>query len=294
MQQTILFDKDHSVKAAVADAWGLFARTWKRWLRASWVYLILAGGAQALLFELIVRYLSQHALPALRLSQAGGDPMIVKYLLAPDWLGALYLLLTFVLVIVTAYGCGGRLVRLVSYYKAYNVMPRLVRPQLAREDRRAGLRLLIIDALTLAVTAVITALFALLAFKVSVWTLVPYPLVMIYVCSTRQVARVHYALNRLKLGTALRRALRHSLGTPLVVQILTWIPAALLSLVFVLPALVYLFGSLAAADSLLRDDATTVPVWLPLLFFLINALCLAAQQLISAWRFWALGMKCRA
>lgn len=293
MQQTIVFDKDHSVKAAVADAWGLFARTWKRCFKASWLYLILAGSTQALLFEQLLRYESQRALPAQLMAQMGYAPELTRLVLIPDWLTIIYAVLSALLALITTYACVGRLTGLAQYYKAWNVMPRLVRPALSRDDRRTACRLLLIDLLTAVVVLVFAALFALLAIKVSKWTLVLFPLLLIYVASTRQVARVHYAFNRLNFKVSLAKALRHSLGTPLVVQILTWIPAALLAVIFTLPAIVYALATLAASESMLRDDPTTLPAWLPVLFFVINTLCFAVLQVVAAWRFWALGMKCR-
>lgn len=294
MTPTIIFDKDRSVKACVADAWRLLARTWKRYLRAVWIYLILAGSTQALLLELFIRYIANHALPALRLSQSGGDPRIVRYILMPDGLTLLYFCLSAILCIFATYACYGRISSLIQAYKSWNVMPRLVRPALSKTERNCGLRLLGIDALAAFITLLLLAGVWLLAVKATPWLALLIPLFTLYIWTTANVARIQFAVNGQKLKASLRYALRHSLGTPLVVQILTLIPAGLLTTIFSLPILTYMLGSWAAADSLLRGDVTTIPPVLPLLFFIVNTLCLTVILAICSWRTWALSMKCRS
>ena len=83
MSANIVFNKERSIKACMADAWRMIVLNWKDYLRNLWPYLLIASIAYALFIEFSVQYACQQLLPALLLKESGGEADVVKLLATP-------------------------------------------------------------------------------------------------------------------------------------------------------------------------------------------------------------------
>lgn len=291
MQPNTLPTPPLGISGSIASAWRILALGWRKYIASLWPLLTLAGLAQAFLFEMSLRYLNLHALPALRVAQSWGDTQLSLLLVRPSGLEVLYLLLAVAACLALTYACAARVMRLINEHRSAAALPTRLPVALTKGEWRGAGRLLAIDALWLLVTGLLTALFAWLAVRFSPWFAAPLPLLYIYIWSTANVSRLRFALFGDTLRTALGFAFRRSLGNAFIVQALTLIPAALLWLVFLLPPVTYALATTAATDSLLQGDVATMPQYLPLVFLLFNTLCAFVCMLVSSWRTWALALK---
>lgn len=291
MQQAIIYDKERSIKACVADAWRIVAINWRTYLKCTWTAFLIAAIAQAFLFEMVMQYVCQHFVPALRFMQSGGDAEIGKLISLPNIFTAIYLFLAVVLACIGSYLCEGRIVRIVNKYRVSNAMPPKMPFSFGNKEFMAALRLFAMDALCGIALSLLLAIVAMLSVKVSPWFSVVAPLLYIYIWTFVNIARLRYALAGKPFVASLRFSLRHSLGQMFIVQILTLIPFLILSTILLIPSVIYACGEVASTDSILRGDATTMPAILPFAFFLLNTLCFAVLMLVQSWRTWSLGMR---
>lgn len=292
MQQPIIFDREHSVRACVSDAWRILATNWHAFLKCTWAGFLIASLALSLLFELALQYVCAHLIPAVRFTQSGGDPQIGKLIAIPGILTALYLLVAVLMSLVCVYLCEGRVIRVINEYRAQNAMPSDIPQFFAKEEGRFALRLFAVDVAWGVVLLALGAVIAIVSVKVSYWILVAFPPLFIYVWTSAHIARLRHALAGRSFAVSMRFGFRHGLGQMFIVQILTIIPAFVIAPVFLMPSAIYALGMAASADSMLRGDVTVVQNALPLLFFLLNTICFSVLMTLGAWRTWALGMKC--
>lgn len=291
MEQEIIFNKNRSIKACVADSWKIVALGWLHYLKALWPYLLIFGLTGAFFIEIFVQYATQHLLPAYRLYQIKGDPQLIEYVALPGWDLGIYLLLSLLLLVAGTYCFAGRLLRVMQFYRDTDALPSRPRIALGRAGLRYGLRLLACDALFLVCFALLAGLIGFAAFKWSVWISVLLPFLIAYAWATVHVARLQYAFYGKPFLEALKYALKRSMGFSFLVQFITLIPSAFLWLVFGMPVAIYLLTELAANDSLLMGDPSGLPAYLPFLFFVLNSTGLALCALVSSVRTWALALK---
>jgi len=292
MQQPIIFDKELSIKACVADAWRILAINWRTFLKCSWAGFLIAGLALALLFEVVTQYVCVHLIPSIRFIQSGGDTQIGKLIAIPNVLTAIYLLGAALLAVVSVYLCEGRVIRVINEYRARNAMPQDIPQFFTKKETMAALRLLAVDVALGVMLLLIGAAIVLVSVKISYWIAILLPLLLIYIWTVVHIVRLRHALAGKPFAASMRYGFRHGLGQMFIVQILTIIPAFLIALAFLMPSAIYALAEAASTDSMLRGDLTIMPAALPLVFFLLNTLCFSILVVVGAWRTWALGMKC--
>lgn len=291
MSKNISFDKERSVKRCVVDAWSIFALDWRSYLKNTCVYLLFVGLAAAFGIELLVRYLSEHALPAYRLYEMKGNPDLIKLIALPQLDSAVYMALSVVVLLIACYAFAGRMLRMIRFYAGTNKLPQKMSLWLSAKERKLGLRFFVMDAFFFVLALILTALISYGALQWFKWILLLLPVCLFYIWTTSHVARLNYAFRGQTFKEALRASLHKSLGYSLLVQMLMYIPAFFLYLTFLLPLFVYAFAALAGADSVLMGDALGIPDYLPVLFFFINSLGIAVCALVGMVRTWALAMK---
>ena len=289
--ETIKLNKSRSIKACIVDAWHLFALDWRKYLKFMAFPVLAAAMSGAFVFEMLLQYACQHLLPAYRLYQTGGDISWVQMLLLPSWAELLLLAASLLLLLVFTSFYKGKLLGKIHDYSQAHAFADTVRINLTAKERSYAFKYGRGILFFLIFAGLFAALITGASVKWQMRILYLLPLVLMYFWTTGNVFRLQYTLGGNKFMTAIKNALRKSLGFVFIVQILTIIPMLLLYAVFLLPACVYALSVLAAEDSFLVGDHAVMPSYLPVLFFLINTVGIAASMLFNSIRTWALVMK---
>lgn len=290
MENNLIFDKERSVKACIADGWRIFALNRGIYLKNIWVYLLLTGLTGAFLFELCIQYACERLLPAYRLTEMKGNPELVKLIALPALSEAVYLLLAFALFIVALYCSYGRMWRMMKNFSAENQLPR---PSLhfSRSERSFALRMFGINLLFTVICIILTTLITAAALKWNLWIAVLLLPLFIYSFCTAGVSEIKYVLKDATLKESLVYGLKHSLGTPFIIRFITFIPATALYVICSLPLMTYTLSEWSGHNSVLMGDASGLPAFLPILFFIINTFCLAISLWCATVRTWTLVLK---
>lgn len=288
--QNITFNKDYSIKSSIANAWKIFALNWKCYLKNTWVFLFIAGMSQAFLLEMTIQYVCQHALPALRIFQNMENTDLALAVAIPNVYLAIYWLLSLIIAIIGTYLCTTRIVRLIHEYRNTEKFPNQLPLFIGETDRLNAFKLFAIGALFFLLSLILIGLITWVSKKVSFWFLLLLPILVIYIWSTANVARVCYAIVGNSFMTSLKYALKRSLRQPFIVQILTLIPTFVIGICLTLPLVIYILAEIASTDSLLRGDSFGIPSFVPFFFYILNSVCLTAMSLVKSWRLWALSL----
>lgn len=284
------FHKERNLKDAIADGWRFLAIHWRAYLKSLWCYLLLAGTACAYLWQLLMDALMRHALPALRLSQAGADSEVVAAAACPDWALMLYLLIGTLLSLTLGWLCLGRTLHLVERTAAAERLVRPLRLSLQACECSAARRVALTDCVLGALMLALAAGIGYVAWKWSAWVALLLPLLLIYIGVAAATARVLYGLGQLSLGRALLLALGRCWGRTFVVQLLLFFPLALLWLAAALAPLSQLGVWCAATDSWLLGDGAGLPQGLALLYFALNTVAFSFILLCKTWVLWPLAL----
>ncbi len=276
-----LFDKERSLRSCMAAAWTAGVRQWRTWLRPLWVMLALYGLTGAFALELTIHYSCLHVLPALRLYQIGGDPVLIHFYLTPTLAEALSLAFAWIVFALTAYAEWGRFVRTLRTFDLTGETSSINLFPLTGEERHTGLRALCMD-ITVSIAALLLLCVTItLSLKVTLWLGFLALPILLFFWSASPIARTAHSTLGLPFGTALRIACRQSFGPAWVVRFITAFPVCATLLIFGLWPLTYALASWAGYDSLLRSDGTGLPAYLPVLFIFLNALSLACIRLAT-------------
>lgn len=290
MKTDIFFNKERGIKSCISDGWRIFALNWRAYIKALWAYLIFTGMAGAFFVEMNVQYVCNHLLPALRLYQMKGNPEIIKMLAMPELSLLCYYILSAVVLGTALFCTHSRTIQLMLHYATEQALPQLPLP-LLKEERATALRILKTNLSFGLLTAIITAGILAAAWKWQPWialTLIP---LYIYVSATANVCELQHALKCKSFKSSLVYALKHSMGLTFIIQFITFIPSALLCLVFIMPTCIYALTEWAGNNSMLMDDPSGLPSYLPFMFFILNAIGLACCAFVGSVRSWTLALK---
>lgn len=290
MENNLIFNKERSVKACIADGWRIFALNRSIYLKNMWVYLLLAGLTGAFLSELCIQYICDHFLPAYRLTELDSDSELAKLIALPTLSETVYLLLAFVLFIMALYCCYGRMWRMMKHFSIENQLPRLSL-HFSRDERSFALRMFGINMLFTIIFLILTAFVTAAALKWNTWISVALLPFFIYTICTVCVCEIWYVFKGASLKESLAYGLKHSMGIPFIIRFITFIPATALYVVCSMPPIVYALSEWAGYNSILMGDASGLPPFLPILFYVINTICLAISLLCITIRTWTLVLK---
>lgn len=282
MTTELSFDKDRSIKACIADGWRITANHWWGWLKNLWPVLLVLSTMYALWIEIFTQWLGRHALPALRLSQSGASPEIVRYVLSNDTLWLVYLFIATLGVVILTALYAGRTGLLINKLQGNNDIQAVIRPYITKQERRKGWRLLAVDAFYVLCFILIFAGIFILSNKVGkYWILWIALLPAVWLYSAAKISRVGGMCHSLTFSKAVILGLRRSLGQPFIVLLLSGIPRLLAGCPMLLIPCIYVLSNLTGYDSLLRGDEAILPRWLPLLFMIFNLLALACWKFLG-------------
>lgn len=284
------FHKERNLQEAIADGWRFLAIYWRAYFKSLWCYLLLAGSACALLWQLLMEALMQHALPALRLSQAGADSEVVKAAAWPDWTWLLYLITGTLLSLSLCWLCLGRTLHLIERTAQAERLVRPLRLSLQACECSAARRVALTDCVLGTLMLALAAGIGYAAWKWSVWVALLLPLLLIYIGAATTTARVLYGLGQLSPGRALLLALGRCWGRTFVVQLLLFFPFALLCVAAALAPMSQLGVWCAATDSWLLGDGLGLPQGLALLYFALNTVAFSFILLCHTWMLWPLAL----
>lgn len=292
MEKKIVYNKERGIKGCIADGWKMLALNWKDYLKQTWAYVLFAGLANAFFIEMLLQYVCEQALPAyLLLTSEGGDAQTAKWMAVPTWCNGIYLLLATLLFAFANLCVVVRYFNVINYYKANNRMPQTCNLALQKNDwQRMGriLKALLCTALPAFVVCCIIAFFAL---KYTLWLWIAVLLISIYMASCSILCVMKYALSSKNLTQSLKFAFKRALGIPFILMLLVLIPTTFCTLVLSLPETLYSFSRLAATKSMLSCDSFGLPIYLPFVFFIVNAICYALTTLVRSYFVWTLSLK---
>lgn len=290
MENNLIFNKERSIKACIADGWRIFALNRGIYLKNIWIYLLLAGFTGAFLFELGLRYTCDRFLPAYRLTEINSNPELVKLIAMPTLSEVVYLLLAFILFIVTLYCCYGRMWQIMKHFSAENQIRRLPL-HFSHDERNFAFRMFVINMLFTIACFILTALISAAALKWNQWIAVMLLPLFIYTACTVCVCEIRYVLKKASLKESLVYGLKHSMGIPFIIRFITFVPTAAVYVVCSMPPIVYALSEWAGHNSILMGDTSGLPTFLPILFFVINTICMAISIWCATVRTWTLVLK---
>lgn len=291
MNHTFVFNKERSIKACMSDAWKIIALNWKTYLKALWPYVLFAGLTYAFYLEIHLQYIREQAIPALLLHDSGGDAEVVKMLATPTLSNLAFCIISFVL-LVFGYLCAtSRLFKIISYTKSSNTLPTCLPYGLDREDFHTVVRIFTSFLTMIAGFMLISAPFAFVALKWSLWALVAIPLIAVYFASFGILCTMRHALFNDALAPSIRYSLKHAFGQLFIIMLLTSIPIGICTLITTLPQATYVCSVIAFTKSQLMSDAAYLPWGLTVVSFIVNALCAATSLLITSYLAWVISLK---
>lgn len=276
-----------SMGGCIFHSWRSFATGWRPYLASTWHYLLLFGMSCAFLSFILLRYATDHVLPAWRMHEVGMDEELVRWLLVPTAATGIYILLAVLLYLFSLHAWRARVCTMAIGLAKNGRVERVAFNPDTRE-RRMMARLFVASTLWTAVGLAGCAVFVYPAWRWTPWLLCLPAVWLVYVWTTANCTLTIYATSELSLKVALRTALRRSMGLALLLQMVSWLPFALISCVSLLPTLIYWLTDLAAADTLLRGDTPVAPDFLPLLYFALSTLGFFLPALTDSLRTWAL------
>lgn len=291
MNTKIPFNKDRGIKGCMAESWKLIALNWKPYLQATLPYLLLMGVANALFFEIVLRYICEQAEPAYLLLQSGGEFDVVKWMATPNMGNAIYLTLSFLLFAFGNLCWTARLFSVIRHYKESDEMPTNLPLWLNQNEYKSILRTLYsIIAFTL-VAFILCSPFIWLGLKWKPIAFAFLPLILIYISSACYHFVLKHALYFVAAKQSLVYSFKHALGFSFILLLLTSIPVGLCLSITSLPQAIYGLGNMAATQSTLMGDVEPLPKILPFLFFIINTVCYAFAALTSSYQVWCMSIK---
>lgn len=276
-----------SLGSCIFHSWRSFAAGWRNYLSSAWPQLLLVGTSCAFLCTMMLQYATNHALPALRMMETKMDDELVRWMLLPSLPTFIYLLLAAALCIFCLLTWEARIFTMgqsVSGTKELHREP--LSPDHA--ERHLMRRLFAANTLWAAIGLLGLVVIACSAWFWCKWLFLLLPLWMGYVWTTANCTRTVYVGCHRSLKTALRTALRRSMGLALLLQMVSLLPLALISCIFLLPLIISWLAELATADTLLRGDTPDIPSFIPLLYFLLSSLSFSFLALIGSLRTWSL------
>lgn len=290
METDIIFNKERGIKGCISDGWRIYALNWRAYVKALWAYLLFTGMAGAFFVEMNVQYVCNHLLPALRLHQMKGDSEIIKILAFPEISLLCYYLLSVVILGIAAFATQGRTIQMMQHYAVHQALPQLSLP-LMKQERATTYRVF--------KTTIVFGIFAILftlgigaaAWKWEAWIAILLLPIYAYLSTTANVCELQHALQQKSFKTSLVYSLKHSMGLTFIIRLITFIPSAFLCLVFIMPAVIYALTEWAGNNSVLMDDPSGLPSYLPILFFVLNSIGIACCMLVSSVRSWTLALK---
>lgn len=279
---------------------GCFAQGWKipalniRTILRLWgIPLIIAVILQAIAIEALTLFSTQSIVPAYRLFSVTGNSDIALAILTHNLWLIVGMGVSAAAALVATYVSWGQLAAIRRHHLANGELPvsfAKLRISRAASVRHAQ-RLFASDALFALLGMAVAALFAILAFKVSAWALVPAPVALIYIMCAALTSRILHAVGALPLRSAVSQALTRLWGRGFVVQLLAFFPWALITVIaWLLPA-TYFLSALAASDSSLMGDVPTFSPWLGIIFVLLNTLAFAFAALAKLPLRWSAGIR---
>ena len=289
----LIFSKDRSIKACMADAWRMIALHWKDYVKALWPYLLLAGMTSAFYVETNLQYVKEQALPALLLQESGGNAEVVKLLATPTAFNLTISILSFVLLVFGWLCFTSRLFKVIRHYADTDAMPQKLPIALDATDLHCMMHIFSAALATIAGFLLISAPFIFIAIKWSIWAMVALPLIVLYFSSFGVLSVLRHALYDYRLAPSILYALKHAFGQVFILMLLTAIPVGIALLITSLPQATYVSSEIAFTQSLIMGDNATMPWGVPLACFIVNSLCTAIGLLISSYFTWAIGLKVR-
>lgn len=293
----MIFHKDRSFKACMADAWKAFALHHKDFLKFLWPSLLFAGASFALLSFVLLHFFNQCLVPARLFLQSGFDPQLVSFLFRPS-VGFWVKLFLSLLVAVAGYGAWmGCTVSQIRMVRASGSLPASSCWPFRREIYRDGGRSVLAGLVMLAGNLALFALGAWAGLKWSWWSLVAVVPVLVYWNVTGIMATTSCLVERTPLLAAWKMAFRHGMrrfGGIFLIALLTFIPIALVAMMAGLPALILQLSYAAETAALLAGDAVETPSYIPLLYLLTNLVVIAFILFNLTLQFWAFALRMSA
>lgn len=291
MEQTIIFNKERSIKASAADGWRMVALGWKRYLAALWPQLLILAAAAAFLLEMTVQYVCDHALPAYLLADMGAQPEVVRAVALPSIPLGTYWTLA-LLIFVFAGACFlARVYSVMQVYRLTNAMPSTMPLQMNRGEFEATRRIVLIAILAFLVFNLISLPVIYAALKWNPWIALVLVIIGSYLWASANLATLQYALFGKTLKASLVYGLKHGFGTSGILQFITLLPTLFGACVFLAPAVLYVCTEVAGTNSTLMSDPSGLPSYLPFLFFVINTVCFSLYKYFASLRTWTLALK---
>ena len=292
MSANIVFNKERSIKACMADAWRMIVLNWKDYLRNLWPYLLIASIAYALFIEFSVQYACQQLLPALLLKESGGAADVVKLLATPTLSNIVVLSVCLVFCIFSSLCVAAKQYRIIHHYYKHNSMPKRLPLSIDKTDIRCMLGLVRTKLFSLLLFLLISLPFVLLSVKSTIWALLAVPFIALYFFSYSVLCAMRHALFKKAFAPSIRFAFKHALGLVFILMLLTTIPVGIALLAASLPQALYVLSQLAYTKSLLMGDAVSLPTALPLVFFIINSICCTIGIVVYSYFKWTISLKC--
>lgn len=293
MTDKIPFYKERSIKGYMADAWKIIALNWRPYLRTIFPYLLLAGIANAIFFEIVLQYACKQALPAYLLFASDGDAKIAQWMAVPNIGNSIYLTLSFIVFIFGDLCLTAKLFTTIRHYAATNRMDDNTKHSitLTKDDHKSIKRTFAAAIIFIASTIILSTPFIILGFKWSLWSLSIIPFIILYASITYNLFTLQYALFFNKWKQAIQYTFKHALGHPLILIILTGIPVAFIIIACLMPQVTYAMSCIAANKSTLMGDKCVWPFLLPLVFFIINTISFSLAALAKSYTTWCLALK---
>ncbi len=292
MQQIGHFNKERGLKGSISAAWYMFSLYINKESRQTWPLLTLVGLSGAFVVETLRRYVMNHALPSLRLWQSGQGRDVAQYLLVPHWADAAVGVVVLCIFLLALYWLKGRCAGfLLSYRKGRAWMPTAQNRFCSKEDRALALQLFLVQLPVYALTAVLTLLVGWLASHYSWWILLAWAPLWCYAGCGLWATGVYRAVYGLSYSESLLAGFFRHWGRAFGALLLCAIPTCFVRLLLLLPVLIYVLASFAAADSRLIGDESFIPVWVELTCFVVNAVALAVAAFASWFSAYALTLR---
>lgn len=291
MQQTILFNKDRSIKACMADAWKIIALNWRSYLRLTFPYLLLAGIANTLFFEITLQYICQQAEPAYLLMQSGGTSDVVKWMAMPNVSNGIYLLLTLLLSIFANTCLMVKFFNLIRNYSNDNQMRNTMRLWLNKNEYIDILRIIGCVVGYALPTIIIGSFIVWAGLKWQIFLLAILPFILLYTSAACYLFTIKHILFHNTTKQSVIYSLKHAFGLTFILFMLTSIPVMFVCMVVLMPQVVYGLSSIAYTRSMLMSDTAYLPTWLPVVFFLLNTCGYAIAALAGSYQLWCISLK---
>lgn len=264
--------KQRGMRRCLLDGWRMVACGWKGYMRSLWATALAKALCAAFLLELFVQYISHFAQPAFRIWQTSPDSPLVGLLLYPDWSTALYMLIASIFMIACVYLLKGKLYEVIHGYacrEGFGKRPRWGISPLALQSAYKSFKM---DVL-LYIPAIALLIICSLLLK-SHWAacLSLCGLILVALWSVAGVARPLYAFYGLSLAASLKTTFRKEWHRTWPLRFVEEIFILAVGFVCWLSPITYILTVSAGTDSVLMGDPAGIPSYVPLLFFLTNAL----------------------